>query len=847
MELSPITPASTNTTGAAPRTADNAQPQYAKQYHSQQPPHQRNPLAHRMSTSTPQTLGSSSGSGNVQLTSGPLESVFIQRVPGQRLGLRVVGGVDTQLMAVFVDDITADTAAAASNIRYGDRLVAADGISLLNQARDRVVDILRGAGSTLTLVVQHLGDDQWHDIKAEAAYRLERKLPHLFAMREAALPLLRSDPSPLATTGLLEQITLLQQHEWIEVCGGCGSVLGGFFVTRASASAAAALPVGTRVVDVNNRSFLLSKMWDLQQLVQHAPVPVRLTIQRIDRDQWLSLCDATEFDAQVDTRNPAVIGGSDKPAVASQLERQRQSIVDPAAANQRLSTISTASSVPSTHPLSAMQFPTPPPPGPPHADQANALPTSAHHQHQHQHPGRADSSLPHAHIANDSNATSATFNSTDAALHNSRVVSLGRGTDGNLGFAIIGAAAGRTPPSAPRLQGAFVKEVTATSAFDAGLCVGDRIVAINGRRVANETADAVIDFLVTLDAVDLHVVHSPRDMVMLEAERRASTQPRRVVISGVQQHGLGISLLQVPPRAARGSSNTNTNNASSVNNVTGDGSDGEDQDVDGTEGSPVFVSGVLQGSAAALDGRVKAADQVLSINNVAVTSPRQALRLIRACSESESVTLVLQATDLGYQTLRKALVADKLSFVLKGEVLSFRIPASGRLGLKLSGGFDTPLAGIFVDEVKPNSIAASLGIAVGDLVLSLQREGMLKRSRREIASIFRTKAFGSQLRVLRLGPQAWQQYQTECLRVDVARPAIPCTELPFTRGANAPVRTSGPIIPVVVSRHAGEACGFNITGGTDDDMNAFFVSQVDQAGPSFGLLRAGDRILEVRC
>ncbi|EGD74437.1 hypothetical protein PTSG_05802 [Salpingoeca rosetta] len=771
MDLSPITPASTV-------SAMRSQPTAARRRSSQ------------LATSTPQTAAApattttvsdapvtsaASAPTSTMPTSGPIESVFIQRVAGQRLGLRVVGGLDTQLMAVFVDGITENSAAAASNIQYGDRLLAADGVSLLNQSRDRVVDILRGAGSTLTLVVQHIGADQWHDIKAEAAYRVEMRHPHAFAVRELVLPLLSSEPTATCTRGEVKTVTLSTDDDWVQVSGGCGSVLGGFFVTRVGDGAGAPIAVGHRVIDVNQRSFVLSKMWDLQQLAENLATPVHLTVQVVDTQQWARICDAAEFDLVADTRNSAFVGGAAK--LRPQHDQQQR--------QQRMSVASTASSTPSGHPLTSMLFPAPPPPS-------------------------------------SSSRTSPRRASRETAVVSMnggvRTVQLTRTEDGTFGFTLIG-------PSDPaqrnsHVEGVYVKELTCAEPIEAGLFIGDRILAINEHDVTSELANAVIDRIASLDRMTLAVENSPRALALLEVERRKAGEPRLVTVTNIRRYGLGIDLL-----ASLDATASDLDNSSS-----------------GTVG-PAYVAAVDPSGAIGRDGRIKAADQILMIDGQRVQSPQHADRLLS--TNRDTMSLVVRISDAGYDAVRQALLHTTLDTELAGPIRTFQLPDTDKLGLILAGGSDTAFCGVFVQGVKPNSPAAELGIVAGDLVLSLDDAGMLRRSRADMVETFHRNARGAQLRVMRLGAGLWNKYQAVCSRTGMARPNLPPTTLPLTKGTRTSLSSTGPILAVDVYREPNQPFGLKLIGGVQQGMDTFFVTGVEQEGPCFGFIQPGDRILEV--
>lgn len=401
-----------------------------------------------------------------------------------------------------------------------------------------------------------------------------------------------------------------------------------------------------------------------------------------------------------------------------------------------------------------------------------------------------------------------------------RTVSLQRNDAGSFGFTVIGPCDAAADNS--HVEGVYVKEVTSAAPIDAGLFIGDRILSINEQDVTCELADPVIDRMAALDSMRLTVENNPRALAMLEVERRGAGHPRLVTVTNVHAYGLGLDLIHTLDKTQSGPAGLQVSRTGSV---------------------PVYVAAIDRAGAVGRDGRIKAADQVLVVNGTPVASPDHASSLLS--SPTDTVAFVVRASDEGFEAIRQVLLHTTSDMTLSGPVLSFHLPASGRLGLKMAGGCDTQFGGVFVSEVKPNSVGAELDVQPGDLVLSLGTAGMLKRSRNDMAALFHSKAHGSQLRLMRVGQRTWDQYRAQCERIDVARPGLPPVDLSFSKGRGPPLRSTGPIVPVTIYRKPNESCGVGVIGGLDQDMDAFFVSKVERTGPSFGILQPGDRILEV--
>lgn len=756
----------------------------------------------RMTTSTPQLSAGVPHSGQRALdTVGALENIFIQRIGDQRLGLRVVGGLDTHLLAVFVEDITPHSAAANSNISIGDRLLAADGISLLAQPRSKVVDILLSAGTTLTLTVQHLGSNRWQAIKTEASQRIEKRAPQTFAIREIALPLYRSrpDPAPITTRGPVVQVVLGEDisndvDEWIEISGGCGTELGAFFVTGVGKNTSALFRVGARVIDINSFSVVLAKARDLQQLIAGVRSPVRLTIQLVGMEQWNMIVGFTGFDPERDDSTRVILGHktvvSDSSFVSSAQVKSNRT--------EPTSLFKEAKSVPS------LTFPDPPP----------LPPTSSSVQRS----STVDRELSHR-----NHVSERAYNRKDI-----RDILLHRCEDGRFGLILLGP--GDVARTDEAVEGVYVKEILGDSPLAAGIFIGDRILSINNQDVTQELVDSVLDRIAGLDSMSLTVENRPTALAMLEVEKQRSTNQRLVTIDEVDKYGLGIDVVEPPGILS-------INASIDVDRATGD-----------PKNTPVYVAAIDSGGAVGQDGRVKVADQLVAIDGTRVRNAQHASNLLS--HPRATIQFVVRASDEGFSAVQEIMHTSLVELELAGVMKAVQVDGEGKLGITLAGGTDTPLWGVFIKAVRPGSRAAIADLQTGDLIISLSGKGMLRRPHHEAVNMFLEVADHDtpEVIIMRLGRVQFKKYSAACTRSGLPATHLSICSLPL-KMETVPSKgqmTRGSIFPICFSKmHAQDRVGIHLVGAFPNGIDAVFVGSIEDNSLCQGALEVGDRILEV--
>jgi membrane-associated protease RseP (regulator of RpoE activity) len=425
----------------------------------------------------------------------------------ERLGMTITGGVDTRLRGIFVRAVNPQQAAAAAGVEEGDRLLAIGDHGLLHAAYQDALEVLKTAEPDVAILVQRLGADAWLELvseaKREARARGGMKLDQADQMpRQLGAPLEAVPAQQLHTDGELYNVELPPRASAV-VVGGRSSTLGALVVahTTTGGPGNAVLLPGDRLLELDGRSVVRSKMWELEQLVQSLQPPYRLTVQRLGETQWQQLRMLTDFDMDLDGAYRVLISGA-APAAAP-LSPSESFLAD--------TPLRQPSREPSREPSGASL--------PQMASPVSAAPLRP------------------------PSAAGVTF--AQEAEHvmplsmNERFVILRR-VNGRFGFTII--ASSDAPRSEREATGTFVHTIESNAAITAGLRIGDRLLEIDGQPVEALLADAVIDRLRTSRGpLRLRVSSDENAWARLTIEHEQCVEPREIIVSGVQALGLGLT------------------------------------------------------------------------------------------------------------------------------------------------------------------------------------------------------------------------------------------------------------------------------------------------------------------
>uniref|UniRef100_F7A8B4 PDZ domain-containing protein n=1 Tax=Ciona intestinalis TaxID=7719 RepID=F7A8B4_CIOIN len=271
----------------------------------------------------------------------------------------------------------------------------------------------------------------------------------------------------------------------------------------------------------------------------------------------------------------------------------------------------------------------------------------------------------------------------------------------------------------------------------------------------------------------------------------------------------------------------------------------------------IFVSKVVEGGEADVEGQVQLGDKVLSINGCDMTNARhdEAVRLLKQISPEVGITLILYREDIFYtqppvpgrdQIEAVQVTSDKNLFPLipdqgssreiKPTFIAYKlnphplqeihlVRGEGPLGLSIVGGrdhnshpFGISEPGIFVSKIQADGAAANSNLRIGDRILEVNDIDLMYASHDE--GVNALLASGQSMRLL--------------VRHDPPPPEM---------------------AEIHLVRNPGEKLGISIRGGVkghpgnplDETDEGIFISKINPDGAAFrdGRISVGQRILEV--
>eukprot|EP00051_Salpingoeca_urceolata_P029687 m.490680 g.490680 ORF g.490680 m.490680 type:complete len:1184 (+) comp28474_c0_seq1:274-3825(+) len=351
-----------------------------------------------------------------------------------------------------------------------------------------------------------------------------------------------------------------------------------------------------------------------------------------------------------------------------------------------------------------------------------------------------------------------------------------KGVNG-LGFSIAGGTDDRVEESDTAI---YVTNVLPGGAADQDgrLCIGDRILKVNGVSVINVTHDQAVRAL----------LQPAGNVCRLTVSRLPEHQEIEEINFPRGPKGLGFSI-----------------------------AGGIDHPVEEDDNS-VYVTSVIEGGAAALDGRLRVGDKLLTVNgqNVENVTHVEVVNALQTTRDDVFLTVVRFA-DGGMGEPDEEEEDDEPDPVEDIIVIEFNRGAQG-LGFSIRGGIDHPVddddASIYITHIIEGGAAAHDGrLHVGDRLVEVNGVNVLNVLHEEAVKALQLNRTGVKLVIARLPP-----------------PLEETEMIVFEKGAGG--------------------LGFSIAGGTDDmeDGDAgIYVTQIieNSSAARDGRLRGGDKILQV--
>ncbi|EDQ88032.1 uncharacterized protein MONBRDRAFT_37693 [Monosiga brevicollis MX1] len=231
-------------------------------------------------------------------TSGELQIIQYEKEANGHFGFLCIGGSDTR--------------ASMLGLRKGDRLLAAGRASFLGATHEEAINILNEIHQHAELVVLRTPVDQWVAVCRQAR-NLDQRLiedrnagrtvPTTEFFRSIALP--RGPTFDLkdgVTTGTVHRFVLNRaEHKKIgmRVAGGVDTEAGAVFITHiypiGAAANCAGLHVGSRVLEVNGESLLLTPQAQVRKVMRANGAPlITILVQELADNQYELIYSQTE-------------------------------------------------------------------------------------------------------------------------------------------------------------------------------------------------------------------------------------------------------------------------------------------------------------------------------------------------------------------------------------------------------------------------------------------------------------------------------------------------------------------------------------------------------------------------
>eukprot|EP00049_Salpingoeca_infusionum_P019088 m.360136 g.360136 ORF g.360136 m.360136 type:complete len:1113 (+) comp18903_c0_seq1:282-3620(+) len=265
---------------------------------------------------------------------------------------------------------------------------------------------------------------------------------------------------------------------------------------------------------------------------------------------------------------------------------------------------------------------------------------------------------------------------------------------------------------------------------------------------------------------------------------------------------------------------------------------GVGDEVDGQDNA-VYITDIVDGKAAAIDGRFRVGDKILEVDGQSLEniSHEQAVDIMR--HTGQAVTFLISRVDLdGQNNVEPARVLSPVenaaSTIISTEMeeveetlhIEFQRVNAG-LGFSIAGGTDDPVddgdTGVYVTAVTEGGAAFLDGrLTTGDRILSVNGVSMEDVTHEEAVRMLSS--------------------QGETIRMSIARVFVqPAPSLP----------EGEEVFEVTLTKAPEESFGFSIAGGTDlpvaDNDTGMYITHIvkDGVADHNGQLEVGDRILEI--
>lgn len=225
-------------------------------------------------------------------TTGTMKIIRLTKDPNVKLGMTFVGGADTPIGGVFANVTDETMLAFTSGLRTGDRVLSVNSKGLIACTVKDTFSEFRNLHGDMEIIVLHIDEEQWLDIKAEASALINSNLAPAFFLRPMCLPLL-STPE-ITTRGDVLIITAQKRTGELGCTfqGGANSKLGAIFVDSVTGLAdnSKNLWVGDRVLEVNGLCALKLQIDELIRIIGTQQV-LQFTVLRLGHEQWRQLQD----------------------------------------------------------------------------------------------------------------------------------------------------------------------------------------------------------------------------------------------------------------------------------------------------------------------------------------------------------------------------------------------------------------------------------------------------------------------------------------------------------------------------------------------------------------------------
>ncbi|EDQ86913.1 uncharacterized protein MONBRDRAFT_38169 [Monosiga brevicollis MX1] len=705
-------------------------------------------------TSTPAMAARSSvhNPPRITKTEGGFRQVTCRRLDGQRLGLTVTGGADTLLGGIFIKAVLPQ-GAGAGLLQAGDRLISVNGIGLLHSTYEHAIATLQSAGTVVDLVVQALEPEAWEALRAQIRNqaRLSGNKSIALANGSVLLPLdipLYAEPDAIFhTEGDLLALTV-DENQRCRLVGGADTRLGALVVS--SEEPARGFSCTARLGD---------------RILEVDGQSVLL----MDQDELKHLLLETPTPIKVVVQR---LGQTQWQQLCSAVDFD----VNVHGAKNLLL------------PLEPSLVPVP----------------------QSTTPSLYERSGTSAQLAPIREAAIETTRINDDDENDVREIVLLRDPVSNeFGISLLSAV--EPSRSSVEVEGAYIVRLESNLAIQAGLRVGDHVLAIDGIDLESADAREVIRVAQRCqDRAHLLVRAAPAELKLIIAEHDTASRLRRITLAQVDRLGLGLDFM-----------------------------------VNGEQAQEIFISKILPTGAAGVDGRLRVGDQLVAFNGKDVRLCNERMLTALADNLDEVVELVVQANDKAWEAAtNQAKLSDHQTLdVLPCAWVNVNLVAvvSGSMGLSVLGGSDTHYEQIIVESVEADGPAARAGLQPGDLIAAIDDHGLLHRPHREALELLNNAARGARLTILRASDQDLLRLM-ERLENNFLEPYH---QLEFPLGPTNNAVAKGHVLARRCRLVPNQPLGLRLGGGEGYAFPCAFILDVAANSKLASHVRKGDRILEI--